>query len=225
MDGGFDGRERHFEPIRRRDYAPEPPRSLVWTPTLMCLEMLAAWSLMPAFSVLWAFVLASFVVFAWSLNLVSLPGNWLAIGATAVYVWLGPSEGRMMIGVQTLVIVFVTGIVGEIAEFFAAAAGAQRAGASRRSTVLALIGSIAGAIFGAIVGIPIPAVGSIIAAVLFGGLGATAGAMLGEWSDGKTWRDSWAVGHAAFWGRTIGMFAKLGAGLLVVTVVLVALVV
>jgi len=158
------------------------------------------------------------------LNLVSLPGNWVAIAALALYVWLGPKDGRAGIGLPVLVIVFVLGLLGEAIELLAAAMGAKRAGASRRSTLFALIGSMAGAIFGAFVGIPVPAVGSILAAILFGGAGATIGAMYGEWSDGRPWRESWAVGHAAFWGRTFGMLGKLAAGVAIVFVILASLV-
>ena len=92
-------------------------------------------------------------------------------------------------------------------------------------SVLLLIGSFIGAITGAIVGIPIPAVGSILAAILFGGTGAMIGAMYGEWSDGRPWRESWAVGHAAFWGRTFGMLGKLAAGVAIVLLVVFSLLV
>lgn len=187
-------------------------------------EFLSDWSFQPAVTVFWAAMLAVICLMAWGLNLVSLPGNWVAIAALALYVWLGPKDGRAGIGLPVLVIVFVLGLLGEAIELLAAAMGAKRAGASRRSTLFALIGSMAGAIFGAFVGIPVPAVGSILAAILFGGAGATIGAMYGEWSDGRPWRESWAVGHAAFWGRTFGMLGKLAAGVAIVFVILASLV-
>ena len=56
--------------------------------------------------------------------------------------------------------------------------------------------------------------------MLFGGLGATAGAMYGHWSDGKPWKDSWTIGHAAFWGRTFGTLGKMLTGLLIVLAVI-----
>jgi len=185
--------------------------------------ILFAWSIQPAVSITSAITLALVCMAAWGLNLISLPGNWIAIASLAIYVWLGPDEGRLAIGWPTLAAAFALGVGGEVIELFAAAAGAKRAGASRRSTVFALIGSFVGAITGAVVGIPIPAIGSILAAVLFGGAGATLGAMYGEWSDGRPWRESWAVGHAAFWGRTMGMFGKMAAGFAMVVLVLIAL--
>ncbi|WDQ19167.1 DUF456 domain-containing protein [Rhodopirellula sp. P2] len=155
---------------------------------------------------------------AWLLNLVALPGNWLAIALMAFYVWLGPETGRWQLGVASLAIAFVLGLVGELVEFLAGAMGASRAGASRRATLMAIVGSILGAIVGGIVGLPIPVIGPVLAAVLFGGLGATAGAMFAEWNDGKTWRDSWRIGQAAFWGRTTGTVGKMVAGLLILVV-------
>ncbi len=184
-----------------------------------------AWSFDPVLTFGWAIVLALTCMAAWALNLLALPGNWVAIGAVAVYVWLGPNDGRAAIGISVLAVAFVIALLGEAIELIAAATGAKRAGASRRSTIFALIGSFIGAIAGAIVGIPIPAVGSILAAILFGGTGATIGAMYGEWSDGRPWRESWAVGHAAFWGRTFGMLGKLAAGVAIVLLVIFALLV
>ena len=188
-------------------------------------EIVLLWSFEPAMTVTWAVLLAVVSILAWLSNLLTLPGNWIVVAMLALYVWLGPDEGRSEISVGVLAVVFGLAIVGELIEFAAAAMGAQRAGASRRSTVFALVGSVVGAITGAIVGLPVPGVGSILAAILFGGAGATIGAMYGEWSDGKPWRESWAVGHAAFWGRTFGMLGKLVVGAILVTVVLVALVI
>lgn len=187
------------------------------------LELEFAWSFQPAGVILWALLLVVTCLVAWGLNLVSLPGNWVAIAALALYVWLGPEDGRAAVGLAVLLAAFVLALLGEAIEFAAAAVGAKRAGASRRSTLFALLGSMAGAIVGAVVGIPIPAIGSLLAAVLFGGAGATIGAMYGEWSEGRPWRENWAVGHAAFWGRTVGMLGKLAAGLVIVLLVIIAL--
>ena len=185
----------------------------------MGIDFAIAWSFEPAWVVGWAALLAITCLAAWGLNLIALPGNWISIGALSLYVWLGPETGRAAIGIYVLVAALLLAVLGELLEFAAAAVGAKRAGASRRSTLYALIGSVAGAILGAVIGIPIPAVGSILAAILFGGVGATLGAMYGEWSQGRPWRESWAIGHAAFWGRTMGMLGKLLAGMAIVLLV------
>lgn len=157
---------------------------------------------------------------AWLLNLVTLPGNWLAVLGMGLYAWLGPETGRVAIGIGPVIAGFVLGIVGEVFEFAAGAVGASKAGASRRATLYAIGGSMAGAIIGGIVGLPIPVLGPVLAALLFGGMGATAGAMLAEWNDGKAWRDNWRIGRAAFWGRTTGTAGKMVAGLAIVLVCL-----
>ncbi len=172
------------------------------------------------------FILAAFLVVfclaAWLLNLIALPGNWIAVLAIGLYAWLGPESGRSQIGLLTVAVAFFAGIVGELLEFAAGAVGASRAGASRRATIMAIVGSMVGAITGGIIGLPIPVLGPVLAALLFGGLGATAGAMLAEWNDGKSWRENWRIGRAAFWGRTTGTVGKMVAGLIIVVICLIA---
>jgi uncharacterized protein len=161
---------------------------------------------------------------AWATNLVTLPGNWFVAVMVGIYACLGldPSS-RAAIGLGSVILVFTLAFLGEVFEFVAGAAGAKKAGASRKSTLLAILGSMIGALVGAIVGVPVPVVGSIIAAILFAGLGATAGAMFGEWTDGRAWRDSWTIGHAAFWGRTFGTLGKVSVGIAMLVWVAVAL--
>jgi hypothetical protein len=57
--------------------------------------------------------------------------------------------------------------------------------------------------------VPIPVIGSVVAAVLFAGLGAMAGAILGEVSAGQRLDTSWQIGKAAFWGRLAGTLGKM----------------
>lgn len=175
-------------------------------------------------SVLLAVSLVLVCAAAWLLNLITLPGNWLAVLVMGIYAWIGPETGRTALGVVPVVIAFGFAIVGEVFEFAAGAVGASKAGASRRATLYAIGGSMAGAVIGGIVGLPIPVLGPVLAALLFGGLGATAGAMLAEWNDGKAWRENWRVGKAAFWGRTTGTVGKMVAGLAVVLVCLFAVI-
>ncbi len=154
----------------------------------------------------------------WASNLVMLPGNWLAVALLAVYAAWGPDGGRAEIGWGLVAAAFGLATAGELFEFLAGAVGASRAGASRRSTLFALIGSMLGATLGLFVGIPVPVLGPVLAAILFGGLGASAGAMFGEWSQGRGARENWAIGRAAFVGRTFGTLGKtsIGAGIVLV---------
>ncbi len=173
-------------------------------------------------AVLWGTGLIVLCALAWGLNFISLPGNWLAVALIGLYFWLGPADGRVALSWPIPVAAFMLALAGELFEFVAAALGAKRAGASRRSTLFAVLGSLVGAIVGAIVGLPIPFVGSVVAALLFGAGGALGGAMYGEWTDGKSWQESWTVGHAAFWGRLLGTLGKVASGAVIVVLVLCA---
>jgi len=177
----------------------------------------SAW-LEPTGTVMLAVVLVLLCTVAWAANLVALPGNWFAVFLLALYAWLGPQESRASIGYIPVLVAFLFAMVGEMIEFFAAAAGAQRAGASKKSTFYAVIGSIGGAVLGAVIGIPVPVVGPVLAAILFGGVGAACGAMYGEWTDGRTWKENWSIGHATFWGRTFGVLGKASVGFAIVLI-------
>ncbi len=194
------------------------------TPFIDWLGQWMTW-LGPTGTVLLGVSLVVLCLLGWGLNLISLPGNWINVAMLALFAWLGPETGRIAIGYGAVAGAFTFALFGEVLEFAASAAGAQKAGASRRSTIFAMIGSMVGAIGGAMVGIPVPVIGPILAAILFGGLGATAGAMYGEWTDGREWRESWSIGRAAFWGRTFGTLGKILAGLAIVVIALVGVLV
>jgi uncharacterized protein len=171
---------------------------------------------------LWALLFAVVVLVFWSLNLLGLPGNWLIVAATILYAWLtsAPDSG----GMRWTAVAIVAGLAvfGEIVEIGAGAAGVKRVGGSRRGTVLALGGSVIGAMTGLFVGVPIPVVGSVVAALLFAGLGALLGAMLGELSAGRSLTASWTVARAAFWGRLLGTLAKTLIGTVIAGVAIAA---
>ena len=197
------------------------PPGMSWTDWFWTwLPSMPDWSawLGPTGSVILAIALVVLCVISWGLNLIALPGNWIGVAMLAAFAWLGPDEGRIAIGYVAVAVAFAFALLGEVLEFAAGAIGATKAGASRRSTVFAMIGSMVGAIGGATVGIPVPIIGPVLAAILFGGLGATAGAMYGEWTDGRNWKENWTIGHAAFWGRTAGVLGKILAGLAIVVI-------
>lgn len=168
---------------------------------------------------IWPMALVLLSLAAWVSNFFTLPGNWIATGLVVSYYFLAPPDQRISLGVTELVAAPLFALLGEIFEFAAAAVGAKKAGGSTRATIMAVVGSMIGAFAGALLGLPIPIFGSVIAALLFGALGATAGAVLGEWMSGKRWRDTIPVGHAAFWGRLLGTVGKVGAGVMILVVV------
>jgi uncharacterized protein YqgC (DUF456 family) len=169
------------------------------------------------------FLLAA-VASGWVLTLLAMPGNWLMVAAAAAYALWGPETGVTQITWPTVAGLAVAAVIGEIAEFAAGLVGARRAGGSRRAALFSLLGSFAGALGGAAVGIPVPVVGSAVAAVAGGALGAFAGAAVAEYSRGERTGQSMKVGRAAFWGRLLGTGAKAAVGSLVALVVLIALV-
>jgi uncharacterized protein YqgC (DUF456 family) len=171
-----------------------------------------------------AFVLALVVILGWFLQLVGLAGNWLIVAAVILYAWLFPSDSVTAIGNETIVALVALAVAGELLEFVAGAAGVAKVGGSRRSVVLALVGSLVGGIVGVVVGLPIPLVGSLVAAIVFGGAGAMAGAFLGESWKGRDFDTSLEVGKAAFIGRVLGTVAKMVVSSIMVVLTLAALV-
>ena len=163
------------------------------------------------------------LIAGWCMTMLSMPGNWVMVGAVALFAWLAP-EGRLDIEWYTVAVLIVLAVLAEILELVASALGAKRAGGSRRSAVLAIFGSMAGALIGALVGVPIPVVGSLVAAIVFAGVGALVGAMLGETWKGRTLAESWKVGQSAFWGRLLGALAKTGIATAMFVIALIALI-
>jgi uncharacterized protein len=174
-------------------------------------------------TIVWASLLIAVSLVAWVLTLLGMPGNWLIVVTAAGYAALVSPDSRAAIGWGVVISLLILAILGELAEFLAGLLGAAQAGGTRRGVVLALGGSIVGGLVGLLVGVPIPLVGPLIAAVLFAGLGALVGAMLGERWAGRSLRESWPIGQAAFRGRILGTLVKAMIGLLMLGIVILAL--
>ena len=152
------------------------------------------------------------------------PGNWLVVAGAGLAWWWFPPAERTHVGLTAVMIIIAVAVLGEILEFIAGALGANRLGGTRRGTLLAIVGSIAGAITGLFFGalIPIPLVGPVIVSLLFGASGAFAGAVAGERWAGKDWDTSFQIGNAAFWGRLLGTVGKAVCGTVAAIVLIVA---
>lgn len=162
---------------------------------------------------------------AWFAQLLGLPGNWLIVLAAAAYAWLFPEDSPLAISWHVVLALAALAVIGELAELAASAMGVAKAGGSRRGVVLAILGSIVGSVVGVIVGLPIPIVGSMVAAIVFGGLGALAGALVAEQSLGRDFDSSLEIGKAAFVGRLLGTVAKIVVCSMMCVVTLAAMVV
>ena len=158
---------------------------------------------------------------AWAATLFALPGNWLIVGLAVLFAVFFPAgEGH---GLRWSAVGIAAGlaVVGEVIELSAGAAGARRAGASRRSAIYALVGTIVGSVVGATVSIPIPIVGPIIGALGGGAVGAFAGAFIGETAIGKDLPQSVAAGKGALLGRLVGAVGKLGIGAVMIVIIVI----
>lgn len=140
----------------------------------------------------------------WVLTLFNLPGNWLIVAGAAIYAWLMPADSGWTLSWSLVGVLVVVAVLGEIAETASAAMGVKRIGGSRRGAVLAIIGSLLGAIVGTAL-IPVPILGTVVGACV----GSLGGAMLGEFWKGHGFDHSLRVGQAAFWGRLLGTAAKI----------------
>jgi uncharacterized protein YqgC (DUF456 family) len=172
---------------------------------------------------LWAFLLVVCLLAGWIVQLLGWPGNWLMVVAAAAYAWLVPSDQSGGIGWPIVVFCLVVATIGEVAEMIAGALGVRGLGGSRRTAMLAIIGSIVGSVAGLFIGLPIPVIGSLVAALVFAALGAAAGALAGEYFDGRLSRQSIAVGVGAFVARLLGTAGKVVGATLIAVVLLVAL--
>lgn len=155
-------------------------------------------------TLLYVTLLFAALAVGWLLTLVSLPGNWLIVGAAALYAWATPDGTRWDLSWQLVGVLAVLAVVGEVIEAVASAAGVRKHGGSRRGALLSIVGSLVGAIVGT-GAVPIPVVGTLLGACV----GAMLGAVLGETWKGTDPDAIDRIGRAAFWGRLLGSLGKL----------------
>lgn len=159
--------------------------------------------MLTAATILFLLVLAALI----AINVVGLPGNWIALVLSLVWAWAWP-EVTYSAGFVALLVGVC--LIGEAIEFAAQYYGAKRYGATGRGNLGGMIGAIIGALLGAGFGF---------------GLGALPGAMLGaflgcylfETRHGRTAAEAKVAAWGAMWGRFFGLAAKLGVGLTVVS--------
>jgi uncharacterized protein YqgC (DUF456 family) len=148
------------------------------------------------------FILLAFLAVGLWINILTLPGLWLMVLATAIFAWV---TGGVHVGWTGLIVLTVLAVLAEIIEFVAGGAGAAKAGGSKRAFVGAIVGGILGAIF---LSLPAPIIGTIIGIVLGTFLGAWAIEAMVKQNVGQGLR----VGWGAALGRLIGIFTKLAFG-------------
>lgn len=136
------------------------------------------------------------------INILGLPGLWLIVLGVVGYAW---ATDFVYVGWWTIGIVIALGLIAELVEFFAGAAGSAKAGGSKRG----MAGAIVGGIVGGIVGTPIlPIIGTIIGSII----GCALGAYLIETTVGKTHTEASSISIGAAKGRFVGLVAKSAFG-------------
>ncbi len=147
------------------------------------------------------------------LNLLGLPGLWLIVGSLGVF---GLITGwNVYVGWPSLITLVVLGLLAEILEFLAGAAGSKAAGGRTRGMIGAVVGALVGGI--AFSFVPIPVVATIVGAVL----GAFVGAALMELTD-RDFRHAMRVGYGAAKGRLMGIVVKTAIGVVMLLVLMFA---
>lgn len=158
----------------------------------------------------WALALALLLAPLLGLHLAGLPGNWLILGAAALFAWLRQPEA-MNTGFFSLIVTLA--LAGEVVELTAQYLGAKHYGGSNKGNLGALVGAFAGAILGAPLMLGL---GALVGALA----GAYAGCYLLERMHGMPHPLAIQAAKGAFFGRALGLTAKigLGAAMIVLTV-------
>ncbi|MBF0480822.1 MAG: DUF456 domain-containing protein [Desulfovibrionaceae bacterium] len=150
----------------------------------------------------WALALALFLLPLLGLHLAGLPGNWLILGAAALFAWLRHPEAMNQ---AFFILLGALALAGELIELAAQYLGTKRYGGSSKGNLGALLGAFAGAVLGA---------------PFLLGLGALAGALAGaffgcyllERLHGMPHPAASQAAKGAFFGRALGLTAKIGLG-------------
>ena len=142
------------------------------------------------------------------LNLFGLPGIWLMLVALVGYAWL---TGWHYVGWVSLVVLLAVAIAAEVVEFFAAGAGAKKAGGTVWGTIGALLGGLLGGFL--LTGlVPIPIIGTLVGLIV----GTFLGAMGAELLLGKgEVQSSTVIAVGAAKGRFYGTILKLAFGVVI----------
>jgi uncharacterized protein YqgC (DUF456 family) len=121
----------------------------------------------------------------------ALPGTVLVFGGLVLAAW---ADDFNRVGIASLVVIGLIGAASYGVDFVAAALGAQRLGASKR----AMVGAGLGTVLGLFLGLPGIIVGPFI------------GAVLGELTLNRDWKQAGRAGLAAWIGFAIGIAVKVG---------------
>ena len=136
------------------------------------------------------------------LNAVALPGNWILLAIATGYAWL---TDFARVGWGALAVIAGLAVLAEILELIVGLTWTAKKGATRRGTLGAFVGGLAGAIVCAQF---VPPIGPMLGA--FGG--TFAGAYLFEYTVQRKQDAALRAGRAAFIGRIVAAAVKTLCG-------------
>src|SRR5881394_1323373 len=102
---------------------------------------------------LYYFLLLLLSVIGLFLNILGLPGLWLMVGSIAGYAWL--TTWNHFVGWPSVGTLIVLGLLAELAEFLAGAAGSKAAGGRKRGMLGAVVGALIGGIAFSFIPVPV----------------------------------------------------------------------
>ena len=130
-----------------------------------------------------------------------LPGLWIMLLILAVAAWTGAVSPVLFVGLLAL-----AGLA-EFLEWVALAKLGQRYGGTQRT----FWGAMLGGLVGAVVGTPVPVIGSLLGVFA----GTMVGAAIATWTLVKDSDAAMKAGYGALLGRAAAVALKMAAGLLI----------
>lgn len=136
----------------------------------------------------------------------ALPGTVFIMAGALLGAWI---DGFQRVGVGTVAVIAVLGLLAMLLDFVAGLLGAKRVGASRHALAGAAIGTVAGLFLGLVGVLFLPFVGAVI----------------GEWIARRSRDRALRVGAATWLGIMAGMAAKVVLAFVMIGVFVAALLV
>jgi len=143
------------------------------------------------------------------LAIFNLPGLWLMAAFAAAYDWL--TGWDHLLQTKILIGLLVMAAVAELVDFFAASAGARKAGGGAYGMIGAIVGGLVG---GFLLSVLLPPIGTVLGICI----GCFVGTLSGELLGGKPIGKSAKIGVAAVKGRLVGIVAKVVIGITMIVV-------
>jgi uncharacterized protein YqgC (DUF456 family) len=148
-----------------------------------------------------ALVGIAIMVLSLALIPLGLPGLWIMLGVVGIGMWTGAVSIWLFLVLMALV------VLAELLEWFAVDRLGRKYGGTRRT----FWGALAGGIVGAVVGTPVPVIGSLLGVFA----GTMMGASIATWTLVKDSEVALRAGWGALLGRSAAIALKSAAGLVI----------